>query len=285
MLLTMVLQQALIFYPIALSVYLSYRVLKITDLSADGIYVFGAAVFARSLVWGPWGALLCTMLSGLLAGTVLSLMQRKNYVHHLIAGILMTFMLYSINFELMGRPNISLLGQPNLLKTHVFDSWLTILIVINILLALSISALLSSRWGLFMRAFGLQSDLLDRYGLNPEYYRWIGLMTGSLCTALSGSLFAQINGFVDLNMGAGVALIAIGSVLVGMKMTMIIKAKQYQPYIELMACFFGVFLYFGLLSALMRFGVQPVHLKFFIGLALYMSMRMHGFISRQQKHR
>ncbi|KJW02602.1 ABC transporter permease domain protein [Rickettsia endosymbiont of Ixodes pacificus] len=43
------LEQSLIMLPLILGMYISYRVLKITDLTVDGTYVLGAAVFARSL--------------------------------------------------------------------------------------------------------------------------------------------------------------------------------------------------------------------------------------------
>jgi putative ABC transport system permease protein len=272
----MILQQTLVFYPIILSLYISYRILKITDLSADGVYVLGAAAFAKTLIWGPLWATLFAALSGLIAGSILAMMQRRNYVHHLITGILMTFMMYSVNFEFMGRPNLSLIGQPTLLKMNLFSSWVPILIITNIILVAIIGCVLSSSAGLKMRAFGLQPHLLQTYGLNPEKYRMLGLMLGSMSTAISGSLFAQINGFVDLNMGVGIALVAIGSIMVGQKILPHADYLQYRVFYELTASFVGIFSYFSLLAILMRFGVQPVHLKFFIGIALYLSMRFQS---------
>jgi len=278
----MILQQTLIFYPIVLSLYISYKVLKITDLSADGVYVLGAAAFARGLVFGPVWASFFAMGSGLVAGCILALMQRKNYVHHLIAGILMTFMLYSLNFEFMGRPNLSLLGQPTLLKMKWFSTWLPILAIVNISLLLGVSLMLSSSMGLKMRAFGYQPHLLQRFGLRAEKYRMLGLMIGSMCTAISGSLFAQIHGFADLNMGAGVALIAIGSIMLGQKFRTWTGISGYHATIDLITSFLGIFCYFSLLAVLMRFGVQPVHLKFFIGMALYLSMRFQGSLQKER---
>ena len=272
----MILQQTLVFYPVVISLYISYRVLKITDLSADGVYVLGAATFARGLIFGPLWASVLAALSGMTAGFVLALMQRRNYVHHLIAGILMTFMLYSINFEFMGRPNLSLIGQPTLLKMKFFSSWLPILAIVNVALMLCVGAILCSSIVLKMRAFGYQPALLQSFGLRAEKYRMIGLMMGSTCTSISGSLFAQINGFADLNMGIGVALVAIGSIMIGKKLIPWQRHTGYNAFVDLIAGFLGIFCYFSLLAILMRFGVQPVHLKFFIGIALYLSMRFQG---------
>ncbi len=44
------LEQSLIMLPLILGMYISYRILKITDLTVDGTYVLGAAVFAP-FIW------------------------------------------------------------------------------------------------------------------------------------------------------------------------------------------------------------------------------------------
>ncbi len=46
------LEQSLIMLPLILGMYISYRILKITDLTVDGTYVLGTVVFARSLSFG-----------------------------------------------------------------------------------------------------------------------------------------------------------------------------------------------------------------------------------------
>jgi putative ABC transport system permease protein len=275
----MILQQTLIFYPVVLSLYISYKVLKITDLSADGVYVLGAAAFAKTLIYGPVLATLSAGLCGMLCGIILAYMQRKNHVHPLICSILLTFMLYSVNFEFMGRPNLSLIGSMNLLKLGLFTHWMGILGMINILLSTLIIIVLSSSTGLLMRAFGTQADLLERYGLNSEKYRIIGLAIGSFCTAISGALFAQIHGFVDLNMGVGVALISIGAIMIGQKLIPSrAYSENYSAFIELLSAFFGVFCYFALLAGLMQYGIEPVHLKFFIGIVLFLSLRLQSLV-------
>lgn len=105
------LEQSLIMLPLILGMYISYRILKITDLTVDGTYVLGAAVFARTISLGLFPALIFAVISGGIIGSMVSFMQKNNRINGLIAGILASFMLYSVNLQIMQRPNISVLGN------------------------------------------------------------------------------------------------------------------------------------------------------------------------------
>ncbi len=118
------LEQSLIMLPLILGMYISYRVLKITDLTVDGTYVLGAAVFARSLSFGLCPALIFAVISGGIIGSIVSFMQKNNRINGLIAGILASFMLYSVNLQIMQRPNISVFGMPTLLSILDLENWL-----------------------------------------------------------------------------------------------------------------------------------------------------------------
>lgn len=87
------LEQSLIMLPLILGMYISYRILKITDLTVDGTYVLGAAVFARTISLGLFPALIFTVISGGIIGSIVSFMQKNNRINGLIAGILASFML------------------------------------------------------------------------------------------------------------------------------------------------------------------------------------------------
>ena len=88
----------------------------------------------------------------------------------------------------------------------------------------------------------------------------------------SGSLAAQVNGFADINMGFGVALVSIGAIVVG-KHILIKRYKNFNSLQEIVACCIGIFLYFVCLSGLLRIGINPVNLKLALGLVLYVSLR------------
>lgn len=66
-LLVTALEQSLIMLPLILGMYISYRILKITDLTVDGTYVLGAAVFAKFLSFGLFPALILAVIAGALS--------------------------------------------------------------------------------------------------------------------------------------------------------------------------------------------------------------------------
>ena len=114
------LQQTLIFLPLALGVYLSYEILMVTDLTVEGTFVLGAAIFARltTLGFNQPESIIAALLGGAIIGILVTIMQRVAKINSLIAGILAVFMLYSINFAVMNKPNISLLNS------HIFLQYL-----------------------------------------------------------------------------------------------------------------------------------------------------------------
>jgi putative ABC transport system permease protein len=209
------LEQSLVFLPLVFGMYLSYRILKITDLTVDGTYVLGGAVFARTLEYGVLLAMLFAVIAGIVVGKIVALMQRHNQVNDLIVGVLASFMLYSINLQILGRPNISLLDKPNLLTIFGITNWIIILVIIGISLIVVLVILLNSKFGLLLRAFGQDQKLLSILGKHAEKYRIFGLALSNMLASITGVLAAQINGFADINMGFGVALVGIGAIVIG----------------------------------------------------------------------
>lgn len=264
-------EQSLLLLPLVFGVYISYRILKVTDLTVDGTYVLGAAVFAVSIDSGQVKALILSIIAGAFVGVCVGLMQRHNRVSDLVVGILASFMLYSINLQVLGRPNISLIGKDTILSYTSGDQWIIPLLVINFLLALFLIILLRSEFGLLLRAFGHNQRLLTILGKPAELYRILGLALSNCLAALSGALTAQANGFSDINMGLGVALISIGAVVIG---THILNRQEtFQASKALIACAFGIFLYFMCLGSLLKAGINPANLKFVLGAILFVTLR------------
>jgi putative ABC transport system permease protein len=273
------LEQALILIPLVLGMYLSYRVLNVTDLTVDGTYVLGAAIFAKTIYLGLFPAMLLSILGGSFVGSIVGLMQRNNIVSDLVVGILASFMLYSVNLRVMERPNLSVLDMANILSMTNQDSWIIPLSIIALLLIIGLIILLGSRLGLLLRSFGQNQKLLYILGKKPENYRILGLIISNSLAALSGSIAAQVNGFADINMGFGIALISIGAVVIG-RHIIIKQNENFSAMKEIISCFVGIFIYFTCLSLLLRLGIDPANLKFALGALLFISLRkIHGRIS------
>ncbi len=268
------LEQSLIMLPLILGIYISYRILKITDLTVDGTYVFGAAVFARTISLGLFPALIFAVISGGIIGSIVSFMQKNNRINGLIAGILASFMLYSVNLQIMQCPNISVLGMPTLLSILDLENWLVPLIIINCLIIFAVIILLKGKLGLFLRAFGFNKDLLINLGKPAELYRTLGLSISNCLAALTGTLSAQINGFADINMGFGVALVGIGAIVIGRHI--LIHSNNFNAFKEIFSCFIGILFYFIALSVLLRIGIEPINLKLILGIVLFISLSTVG---------
>ncbi len=273
-----ILEQSLLCFPLVLGIYLSFSVLKIADLSVDGSLVLGAAIFAKAMTLGAHlaVAMLAAISGGVMAGVIVALVQRKNRIDPLIAGILMAFILNSLSLVIMERPNIGLLKVESIFEQihHLsgFSMSLTRLIIMAIIctiLTIGLTGVLSTKKGLWLKAFGNSEELVAMLGTNPEKLRIIGLLLSNALAALSGCLTAQASGYADVNMGFGQALIGIAMVLIGRQLILFFKLHQMKS--DLAKIYFtllGVIIYFLLTNELIRYGLSPVYLKMAIGALL-----------------
>jgi putative ABC transport system permease protein len=268
-----VLEQSLLLMPLTFGVFLSYRILKVTDLSVDGTYVLGAVVFARLVpIVGVGLAMIVSLLMGALVGCWVAFMQRDNKIDSLVVGVLTSFMLYSINLQILGRPNISLLNYPTLSSIFELDGWLKPCLVLASSIFLGMTVLLRSSIGLKMRAFGHKAYLLKTLGYQSEHLRMLGLALSNALAALTGSMSAQVSGYSDIHMGVGVALVAIGSVVIG-KQLLISSHEPFSLTKELLSPCVGIICYFSAVMLLLSLGINPSHLKIVLGLFLLTALR------------
>ena len=88
----------------AIGVYITFRILDVADLTVDGSLATGGAVCVMLIRAGvnPWLAMLCALVSGMLAGLVTGLFHTRCGIPAILAGILTQLALYSINLRIMG---------------------------------------------------------------------------------------------------------------------------------------------------------------------------------------
>ena len=103
------LEVGLIYGLVALSLFISFSILDICDLSTDGCYTLGCAVGAVVTIAGhPVLALFASVAAGICSGYVTALLQTKFGVQSILAGIIVNTGLYTINLAVMGFPPICL---------------------------------------------------------------------------------------------------------------------------------------------------------------------------------
>lgn len=274
-----IITQSLTFLPLALGISVSYTILRATDMTLDGSFVLGAAVFARLTTLGlpPLTAAIAAVLAGALAGIMVSLIQRGGRVDPLLAGVLATFILASGNLILMGRPNINLLSQTTLLSGAFAQGdlygWMLVA-VICLGFCLVTCFIIASRLGLTLRALGDNPYLLQRLGKNIEGYRMFGFAFTNSLAAASGCLTAQTVGYADIGMGIGMTLTGIGAIILGQQIIrFFVKKEALRMTSEFFACLAGVLIYFFAINALLRLNVNPIYLKLILGLVLIFFLR------------
>lgn len=216
-------EQGFAFGLMVLGVYLTFRILDFPDLTVDGSLPLGAAVTAVSITAGlhPLVAMILAMGCGFLAGVVTGLLNTKLRILHLLASILTMIALYSINIRIMGRPNMTLLGQQTLLDPLLAAGWepstgapLLFGVICAVVVVLMIW-FLHTEFGLAMLATGDNKQMITSQGVNTDLILVFGIGLSNALVALSGSLLCQSQGAADVNMGVGTIVAGLASVIVG----------------------------------------------------------------------
>lgn len=209
-----------------LSLYLSYTMLNVCDLSTDGAFTLGAAVGAVITLSGhPFLALPAAMLTGMLSGFVTAILQTRMGVDSLLAGITVNTGLYSINIAVMGKSSLLNLNSADnifsfassLTEGSVLDPYAKLIAItlIVIIVMICIVAFLRTRLGLALRATGDNPDMVRSSSINTVAITITGLCLSNCLTALSGCLLAQYNKSANIDIGTGMLTIALASLLIG----------------------------------------------------------------------
>lgn len=271
--------QSMTFLLLAVGITISYRLLKATDLTLDGSFVLGAGLFAHLISVGVPAliAVGCALIAGSMAGVMVSLIQYKGRVDSLLAGVLATFILASVNLLVMGKPNISLLSSPTLFSPAFakseFIGWSSVAVFCGFFCFVSYK-LISSRFGLVLRALGDNQELLLRLGKSVEFYRMSGFALTNGLAALAGVVTAQIVGYADLGMGFGMTLTGIGSIILGQQiLSMFLTSNLVRFPLEFLACLLGVCIYFFSINTLLKFDINPIYIKMLLGILLVIFLR------------
>ncbi|KRK78603.1 ABC transporter permease [Companilactobacillus nodensis] len=255
--------QGLLWAPLVIGVFITFRILDIPDLTTEGSFPFGAAVTISLMLHGQstFIATIAGFLAGCLAGIVTGVLDTKLKIPSLLAGILTMTGLYSVNMHIMGKSNIPLLDQ-KVLTSYLPESLapdiqtiIVGLIIVSIVVALLYS-LFKTRLGLSLMATGNNKEMSSANGIKTDGMIIFGYMISNGLIALSGSLIAQSNGYADIGMGIGTIVIGLASVLVG---EIFLRGRKIM--VRLLAMVFGAIIYRLLLTVAMGLGFPPDDLK------------------------
>lgn len=219
---------------LALGMYITYSLLDFPDLSVDGTFPLGAVLTGVLIMQGvnPWLCLLIAFLAGMLAGTVTGILNVKLGIIPLLCGIIMYTAMLSVNLVLIkaGTGGMAIASFFN--NETVFNSGLAALIprtiggmylrttiislIIVVVCKLLMDWYLKTKSGLLLRATGDNERYTVMLACNPGKVKIFGLALGNGFAALAGSVIAQNKGSADQQMGVGMVVLGLASVIIGL---------------------------------------------------------------------
>ena len=247
---------------VALALFLSFRILNIADMTTDGTFTLGCAVSATVAVAGhPLLALPAAMLAGAAAGSITAMLQTKFRIPSILAGIITNTGLYTINLAVMGfSSNVNMMKTETmftLLKPFLGSAYKLIpAAIIVLVIGLMLVLFLKTRLGLSIRATGDNPDMVRASSINTSFTITIGLMLSNALTALSGAVLAQYQKTADINLGTGMVIIGLASLIIGE--TLMPKGKTG---LKVLGAILGSILYRFIIALALRLDLPSECLK------------------------
>ena len=274
--------QGIIWGIMALGVYITFRVLKESDLTVDGSFATGGAVAVMMITNGinPWLAVLCAFLTGIVVGCTTGLIHTKLKIPAILSGILVQFGLYSINLHIMGMvSNISC----NPSKNNVIITMRNIpnAIILGVIFSIALVGVMywyfGTEQGCAIRATGNNNRMALAQGINVNNMKVIGFALGNGLVALAGSLMAQYQGFADINMGRGAIVIGLAAIIIGEVLSEAIFPKGTSFAIRLTFVILGGVVYYLIMIVVLWLRVDSNDLKLATALIVMLALAIPNF--------
>ena len=220
--------QGFVYAPMALGVFVSFRVLNTPDLTVDGSFVFGMTACAAVTVAGrPIGGILAGILAGALAGLVTGLLQTSLRLNPILSGILTMTGLYTVNYAVLGgQSNLYLQSTPeggapvpsNTIYKMFGSGDVSSLLLSVLLVAAACAGLIvffKTRSGMAVRATGDNEEMVRSSSINADLSRVGGIMLSNALVGFSGAMLCQQQRYADLGCGSGMLVVGLASVIIG----------------------------------------------------------------------
>ena len=260
-----------------IGVYISYSVLGMADMTAEGSITMGAAIAAKVIAGGgnPYTGLLLAIPCGMAAGLVNGLLHTKLKIPSLLSGILTMTALFSINLRIMGKANLPMLQTDTIFtmwNLPGLDKQLTILAVgFAVVLIVSVISywFFGTEIGAAIRATGFNQHMIRANGVNTDVMIILGLLLSNGLVAISGALVAQSNGFADVGMGVGTIVIGLASVIIG---EVLFGTRSFKNC--LISVILGSIVYRAVIAVVLQLGMPPNDLKLFTAVLVALALSL-----------
>jgi putative ABC transport system permease protein len=284
---------------LAMGVFISFRIFAMPDITADGSITLGASIAAVLLTHqvNPLLATAAGAVGGALAGALTGVIHTKFKINSLLAGILVMTALYSVNLHVMGRSNVPLMQARTLVSLGEsagvtlfgagplnFAGWSVgsgdaAVLLCALLFAAAAGTVLylffRTNLGTALRATGDNAQMIRALGANVERNIVLGLALSNGFVALAGALLAQYQGFADAQMGIGMIVWGLASVIIGEALT-----GTRSLGLTIVGAIMGSVLFRLLVAIALRWGLNPNDLKLITALFVFAALVLPGFLGR-----
>ena len=273
--------QGMLWGIMAIGLYITFRVINVSDLTVDGSLATGGATCVMLVRSGfnVWIAVLLAMFVGMLTGLVTGLLHTKCGIPAILSGILTQLALYSVNLRIMeGKANqpvsvdkYQLLVSQRYVRDLSFRNPLILLMIIIVSLIGILYWFFGTEKGSSIRATGANLNMAKAQGINIEANINLSLVISNGLVAFAGALLAQFQGAADVSMGRGAIVIGLAAVIIGE----VLFSKIFVNFaLKLFSVVIGAILYYIVLQFILMMGLNTNDLKLFSALivAIFLSV-------------
>ena len=283
---------------VVLGVYCLIRVTGFPDLTVDGSFTVGAALYAVMLANGMTTALALTvaMVGGAGGGLLTWFVNSKLGVGKVVSSVLSMIILVLSAPYIAGGSTKSLLDLPTVhaaidqtdaslshlvigarpYQMHMLFStiWLSTYLILSFL----VFKALSLRLGLQLRYFGSARNQVLVSPSRKLALLALGLSVGNALVAVGGAIEAQRRGGFTVNMGTGMILVALAVLVLGEALIKSVRRREYLYQVEYaLAIVIGSFVYCLGIQALLALQIAVVDLRLLTALFLLLLLAYAGY--------
>ena len=284
---------------LALGVFISFRIFAFPDITAEGSVTLGGSIVAVLLVAHvhPVLATLIAFAAGALAGTLTGVIHTRFGINRLLSGILVMTALFSVNLHVMGKSNVPLMSERTV--ATIAEAWgmrvlgvpvLSVLgwevstrdlsvLLLALLVASAVAALLylffRTDLGTAMQAAGDNDQMIRALGVNVNTMIVLGLALSNGLIAAAGALLTQYQGFADVQMGIGMVVWGLASIIIG---EALVGVRQLGLVIT--GAIMGSVLFRLLVAIALRGGLNPNDLKLITASFVFAALVLPGVMRK-----
>lgn len=259
--------QGLVWGIMAVGLYITYKVLQVSDLTVDGSICTGAAVCTVLITNGVnvWIAMITAFVAGVCAGLITGFLHTVLKIPAILSGILTQLMLWSINLIIMDGKAIVALTRfkyaDKVLISAGSEDIVKTLIILGGIVAFLIAVLywfFGTEIGMSLRSTGNNIEMSRAQGINTGFTTVFGLALSNGVVALAGSLLAQQQGASEINMGRGAIVIGLAAIIIGE----VLCSKATMNFsVRLIFVVVGAIIYWMVFQTVIFLGLPSEYLK------------------------